>query len=182
MLLCVRAGAAEVGEDCSSGVPATCNAGCSAVVVSFWADCRDSYIQSSAPSAVQTFQGVVRQCQASAGEAVEEPLAAQFGLVCAAESVEDCVPACTEQRHGHVMLVNIEGEDSAYTCELHVRDPASCSLILGGGSCARACSCSHSLCDDGCVCDSMVATPGLGRRATLGFWVPTAAPFSPACE
>ena len=30
----------------------------------------------------------------------------------------DCVPACSEDYHGVLMLLNIEGDDSKFACEL----------------------------------------------------------------
>ena len=31
----------------------------------------------------------------------------------------DCVPECSEAYHGYLLLLNIEGEDSKLSCELH---------------------------------------------------------------
>eukprot|EP01047_Picozoa_sp_COSAG01_P051313 COSAG01_NODE_5282_length_4358_cov_16.208734_1_plen_253_part_00 len=50
----------EPTEDCSSGAPAVCNAGCAAVFLPFWADC-----SSLLPDAAQ-YQSTVALCQASA--------------------------------------------------------------------------------------------------------------------
>eukprot|EP01047_Picozoa_sp_COSAG01_P056299 COSAG01_NODE_6367_length_3710_cov_4.576572_4_plen_210_part_00 len=50
----------EPTEDCSSGAPAVCNAGCAAMFLPFWADC-----SSLLPDAAQ-YQSTVALCQASA--------------------------------------------------------------------------------------------------------------------
>ena len=34
-------------------------------------------------------------------------------------ATEDCVPTCTADRHGVLLLLNIDGEDSKLSCELH---------------------------------------------------------------
>ena len=31
----------------------------------------------------------------------------------------DCVPECSERYHGYLMLLNIDGDDSKLSCELH---------------------------------------------------------------
>ena len=37
----------EIGEDCSSGAPESCNIGCSVVVLDFWRDCQSTFKTSS---------------------------------------------------------------------------------------------------------------------------------------
>ena len=48
----------EPWEDCSSGLPAVCNAGCASVLLPFFADCSGSL-----GAAAATYQSVVAQCQ-----------------------------------------------------------------------------------------------------------------------
>ena len=44
----------------------------------------------------------------------------QLGVECSdGTPAADCVPECTEQLHGFLMLLNIEGDDSKLSCELH---------------------------------------------------------------
>jgi hypothetical protein len=52
----------EPEEDCSSGMPAACNAGCAAVVLPFFEDCADALGR-----AVSAFDHVVALCEASSG-------------------------------------------------------------------------------------------------------------------
>jgi hypothetical protein len=113
----------EPTEDCSSGAPAVCNAGCAAVFLPFWADC-----SSLLPDAAQ-YQSTVALCRASspagsgtgasggaggaAGSVVHE-----FQLVCSDGST-NCVPQCDSRLHGDLLLLAVNGEDSKYSCELH---------------------------------------------------------------
>jgi hypothetical protein len=50
----------EPSEDCSSGIPATCNAGCAAVVLPFFSDCSDAL-----GAAAAAFDDVVALCHAA---------------------------------------------------------------------------------------------------------------------
>eukprot|EP01047_Picozoa_sp_COSAG01_P040859 COSAG01_NODE_3464_length_6063_cov_22.453219_2_plen_288_part_00 len=110
----------EPSEDCSSGAPATCNAGCAGVFLPFWADC-GAQLPSSA-----SFLPVVARCQAvalgggSAGGAGagSGSLVHEFNLVCADGAVDNCVPACSAALRGDLLLMNLNGEDSKY--HLHV--------------------------------------------------------------
>jgi hypothetical protein len=111
----------EPSEDCSSGAPATCNAGCAGVFLPFWADC-SAQLPSSA-----SFLPVVARCQAVALEggsaggdgAGSGSLVHEFNLVCAGGAVDNCVPACSAALRGDLLLMNLNGEDSKYSCELH---------------------------------------------------------------
>jgi hypothetical protein len=46
-------------------------------------------------------------------------LAHEFNLVCVDGAVGSCVPACSEALRGDLLLMNLGGEDSKYSCELH---------------------------------------------------------------
>eukprot|EP01047_Picozoa_sp_COSAG01_P061164 COSAG01_NODE_7599_length_3123_cov_203.193867_2_plen_376_part_01 len=107
----------EPTEDCSSGAPAVCNAGCAAVFLPFWADC-----SSLLPHAAQ-YQGTVALCQASAhadagGGGASSSTVHEFRLVCSDGST-NCVPPCDESLHGDLLLLALNGEDSKYSCEVH---------------------------------------------------------------
>eukprot|EP01050_Picozoa_sp_SAG11_P029992 SAG11_NODE_8677_length_988_cov_1.357705_1_plen_248_part_10 len=51
----------EQSEDCSSGRPSSCNAGCAAVLLPFFADCSDAL----GPVAVKAFADVVSLCRSA---------------------------------------------------------------------------------------------------------------------
>eukprot|EP01047_Picozoa_sp_COSAG01_P057686 COSAG01_NODE_6700_length_3538_cov_2.277406_3_plen_745_part_00 len=105
----------EPTEDCSSGAPSSCNANCAAVFLPFWADCGAQLTTNPA-----LYQSVVAQCQAAgSGGAGSHNLVHQFDLVCTNSSVTNCVPACSPALHGDLLLMNLNGEDSKYSCELH---------------------------------------------------------------
>jgi hypothetical protein len=46
-------------------------------------------------------------------------LAHEFNLVCSGGTVDSCVPACSAALRGDLLLMNLNGEDSKYSCELH---------------------------------------------------------------
>lgn len=52
----------EPSEDCSSGVPNSCNAGCAAIFLPFWSDCR-----SAMGKDMHGFDSVIELCEAEAG-------------------------------------------------------------------------------------------------------------------
>lgn len=110
----------EVGEDCSGGYPHTCNLRCAEVFLPFWRDCRDALGKGSG-----RFEPVVALCQAAAPgpapAASGGSFAQQLSVACADDSFshEECIPECTAQLHGFLLLLNIDGNDSKLSCELH---------------------------------------------------------------
>ena len=114
----------EPEEDCSSGVPATCNVGCAGVVNTFWDECREPFIASVGQKTAQVFEDAVHKCAAELPTdpgAREQTLADAFSLTCTggARGAKDCIPTCDERAHGNKLLATIDGEDSTYTCEFH---------------------------------------------------------------
>ena len=102
----------EASEDCSGGYPHSCNAGCAALFLPFWAECHAALGKDS-----QNYEPVVEMCEAAAGAAPS--LAQQLNVACSdGTAPEDCVPTCCEDLHGSLMLLNIEGHDSKFACEL----------------------------------------------------------------
>eukprot|EP01047_Picozoa_sp_COSAG01_P008984 COSAG01_NODE_363_length_18113_cov_45.041690_10_plen_752_part_00 len=105
----------EPTEDCSSGAPSSCNADCAAVYLPFWADCGAHLTTNLA-----LYQSVVAQCQAAgSGGAGSGSLVQQFDLVCANNTVSNCVPRCSAMLHGDLLLMTVDGQDNKYACELH---------------------------------------------------------------
>ena len=102
----------EEDEDCSGGYPHTCNADCAALFLSFWDECRSELGKDS-----KHYEPVVELCEAAANSVPS--LAEQLDVQCSdGTAAEECVPACTENLHGTLMLLNIEGHDSKFACEL----------------------------------------------------------------
>jgi hypothetical protein len=106
----------EASEDCTDGYPHTCNAGCAAVFLPFWADCRSVLGKGSTQ-----FEGTVSLCEAAATEPGGTSLVQQLNLQCTDESLSEaeCIPDCSEQVRGYLLLLNIDGNDSKLSCELH---------------------------------------------------------------
>ena len=103
----------EPSEDCTGGYPQTCNAGCASLFLPFWDECRSALGKDS-----RDFEPAVALCEAASGGSLT--LAEQLHVECSdGTAAADCVPECTEQVHGFLMLLNIEGEDSKLSCELH---------------------------------------------------------------
>ena len=107
----------EPEEDCTGGYPHSCNARCAASFLPFWEECRSALGKSSS-----SFEPVVALCTASAstsGTASRPSLAEQLNLQCTDGTVAaECVPECSEQYHGYLMLLNIDGDDSKLSCDL----------------------------------------------------------------
>ena len=106
----------EPSEDCSGGQPHTCNADCAAVLLPYYDDC-----ELAMPAGeVKVLHPVVQLCQASIVARDGESLAMQLLLSCDdGTTADECVPRCSPALHGDLLLANIDGEDSKYSCELH---------------------------------------------------------------
>eukprot|EP01043_Picozoa_sp_COSAG02_P060240 COSAG02_NODE_7829_length_2831_cov_1.499268_4_plen_338_part_01 len=94
----------EPGEDCSGGYPHTCNAGCAAVFLPFWDECRAVLGQASSQ-----FEPVARLCEGIDAPAPVGPdsstLAEQLNVQCT-DGTTTCVPDCSGSLHGFLMLLN----------------------------------------------------------------------------
>eukprot|EP01045_Picozoa_sp_COSAG04_P018375 COSAG04_NODE_1696_length_5900_cov_86.704706_8_plen_424_part_01 len=111
----------EPTEDCTGGTPHVCNEGCAAIFLPFWGDCRTALGEDSG-----RFEDAVALCEATvasgatAGPSTALSLAEQLNVQCTdGTATEDCVPTCTARLHGVLLLLNIDGEDSKLSCELH---------------------------------------------------------------
>jgi hypothetical protein len=106
----------EPSEDCTGGHPHTCNEACAAIFLPFWNDCRPVLGKDGAQ-----LESTVALCEASA--LIATSAAQQLNLQCTGEdeslSDVECIPDCTDTLHGYVLLLNINGDDSKLTCELH---------------------------------------------------------------
>lgn len=113
----------EATENCRSGMPSSCNAGCAEVMNTFWDECREPFTHFNSQAEVTTFQTVLHMCADSTSALEKKSLAQDFGLVCSTagggQAVSRCIPKCDESRHGHMLLATIDGEDSSYSCEIH---------------------------------------------------------------
>jgi hypothetical protein len=105
----------EPTEDCSGGSPHTCNPGCAAIFLPFWSECR-----SVLGKATSQFEPAAALCEQAVASSPPASLAEQLNVHCTdGTDAADCVPACTEELHGYLMLLNLEGDDSKLSCELH---------------------------------------------------------------
>ena len=106
------------GDDCSSGMPSACSAACADVLMDYWADCA-VHLRIDKATYVEVHQAV-QACQEADVSRSGEALAMQLSLSCTdGVDVRECVPACSADLHGDLLLATIDGEDSKYSCELH---------------------------------------------------------------
>ena len=104
------------GDDCSGGAPSTCDASCAGTLLPFWLDC-EAELDKSIRSA---YHAVLRQCQDATVARAGLATAMQLQLECTdGTRVESCVPECDESLHGDLLLANIDGEDTKYSCQEH---------------------------------------------------------------
>jgi hypothetical protein len=104
------------GDDCSRGAPATCGPECASVVLPFWEDCADNLDKANRA----LYHAVLQECQEAIVQGEGESLAMMLSVSCDDDAAAgNCVPACTAELHGDLLLANIDGEDSKYSCELH---------------------------------------------------------------
>ena len=119
----------DPGDDCDSGMPTACGAECAAVLLPFWQDC-EVHLRAAGGNGHRRMQSdvydqihrVVQECQEADVSRAGETLAMQLSLSCTDESAvsaAECVPACSRELHGDLLLATIDGEDSKYSCELH---------------------------------------------------------------
>ena len=106
-------------QDCSSGAPSVCTAGCAKLFLPFWIEC--AHLLSTSPKFIHSMKDTVTKCRAaedgahgSVGGGVS--LARQLNLVCDGVAEDECVPQCSNQLHGDILLLNIDGDDSKFSC------------------------------------------------------------------
>jgi hypothetical protein len=99
----------EPDEDCSDGYPHTCNAGCAALLLPFWTDCRAALGKEASQ-----FEATVALCAppppAPAGAAQV------FSRVCASADLASCVPPCDASVSGFMLHIEIDGQGTTMTC------------------------------------------------------------------
>eukprot|EP01052_Picozoa_sp_SAG31_P023968 SAG31_NODE_2010_length_6670_cov_3.036220_4_plen_1142_part_00 len=129
----------EPGEDCSGGRVHTCNPSCSERIMPLWSAC-----QAKLGEAAEILREAAALCPtpASANSNPEQhgknPIlvngdnsddnqllftslsANMYMSSCpAGHPADDCVPMCEEMTNGYLLILNINGEDTKMTCELH---------------------------------------------------------------
>jgi hypothetical protein len=101
-------------QDCERGHPRTCTPDCAGVFLAWWDDCEVALGKDG-----RRFEATVEMCETAIGTGAS--LAMQLGVQCTGAEVSDrnCIPECTEELHGYVMLLNIDGDDMKLSCQLH---------------------------------------------------------------
>eukprot|EP01052_Picozoa_sp_SAG31_P024058 SAG31_NODE_2022_length_6645_cov_15.375191_1_plen_1048_part_10 len=105
----------ERDESCSNGRVQTCNEGCGALIMPLWTNCG-----SQLGPAAEILRDAVALCHEDDQISYNEMSAHMFMATCPPGfPASDCIPLCEEPTNGYLLLLNIEGEDSKLTCELH---------------------------------------------------------------
>jgi hypothetical protein len=186
----------DPGDDCDSGMPTACDAECASVLLPFWQDCA-VHLRAAGnghrrmqSDVYHQIHRVVKECQEADVSRAGETLAMQLSLSCTDESAvsaAECVPACSRELHGDLLLATIDGEDSKYSCELHHglyswmgaaadggylgRDTlAFVSALLSGAAGAYICT----LDEDAAVRTNIPVHPGMHVRVSGDAGLPSA--------
>ena len=102
----------EPTEDCSSGVPAVCNAGCAAIFLPYYAEC--SGLLHLDPHTSSILQTTAAKCRLAESEGnggnldAGSSLARQLDLVCDGVALKDCIPDCDARLHGDLVCLSIQ--------------------------------------------------------------------------
>ena len=97
-------------------VPAACNAGCAAVFLPYWADCKHLLPRSTSATLQTTVMACEKTHKSSSGA---DALAHIMSAQCAGDAqATDCIPRCSEKLRGDLLLLNVNGNDNKYSCEL----------------------------------------------------------------
>eukprot|EP01050_Picozoa_sp_SAG11_P006893 SAG11_NODE_556_length_8552_cov_8.500651_1_plen_344_part_10 len=105
----------EPDERCSNGRIQTCNDGCGALIMPLWTNCGPQL-----GPAAKILRDAVALCHEDDQFSYNEMSAHMFMATCPPGfPASDCIPLCEEPTNGYLLLLNIEGEDSKLTCELH---------------------------------------------------------------
>lgn len=103
------------GEDCTGGRLQSCDADCAALIVPLFTVCRAEL----APAVGATLRAAVAMCPRP-DIPVESTVAHLFKASCPPGYPADyCIPVCEEEVNGYLLLLNLDGEDTKLTCEVH---------------------------------------------------------------
>ncbi len=96
----------EPTEDCSSGIPAVCNAGCAAIFLPYYAECSGLLQDPHTSSILQTTAAKCRLAESEGNGGnldAGSSLARQLDLVCDGVALKDCIPDCDARLHGDLV-------------------------------------------------------------------------------
>ena len=83
----------EPSEDCSGGIPRTCNAGCAELFLPFWRDCRDMLGEQAA-----RFRVTAAQCETGTSPPLVPPAGGGSGTTWPCDGADNLPPApCWER-------------------------------------------------------------------------------------
>ena len=101
-------------------LPEVCpNVGCAEVFDTFYTSCRSELAATPELDRLASLAASCDDMLASAhGSSVVHQLNLDSILECTDDSTENCVPPCNMEYHGFILLLNIDGVDSKYSCNL----------------------------------------------------------------
>eukprot|EP01050_Picozoa_sp_SAG11_P002791 SAG11_NODE_145_length_14811_cov_24.558931_9_plen_1225_part_00 len=105
----------EPDERCTNGQVQTCNAGCGAIIMPFWTACEGELTRDVS----KMLRDAVALCPPP-DVSFNSRSANMFMATCPQGlPADDCIPMCEEAVNGYLLLLNVNGEDTKMTCELH---------------------------------------------------------------
>jgi hypothetical protein len=96
-------------------LPAACpSEACAATFVDFYDDCGGELV-----GQLGQYTSLYESCQGM--RQGSSSIAMQLGVECTEDGVSDgdCVPECAAEVHGFLLLLNIDGNDRKFSCQLH---------------------------------------------------------------
>eukprot|EP01043_Picozoa_sp_COSAG02_P022963 COSAG02_NODE_1211_length_13860_cov_3.931618_2_plen_1693_part_00 len=103
--------------DCA--LPGACpSEDCAATFSAFYEECAGE-LATMPGLPLNEYESLYESCRAMVQ--AESSLAMQLGVSCTEDgvSIGDCIPECAELTHGFLLLLNIDGEDRKFSCQLH---------------------------------------------------------------
>jgi hypothetical protein len=96
-------------------LPAACpSEACAATFVDFYDDCGGELA-----GQLGQYTSLYESCQGM--RQGSSSIAMQLGVECTEDGLSDgeCIPECNAEIHGYLMLLNVDGNDLKYSCQLH---------------------------------------------------------------
>ncbi|MEC7000409.1 MAG: hypothetical protein VXX04_01080, partial [Actinomycetota bacterium] len=104
----------RVQVDCP--LPKVCpNVGCAEVFDTFYTSCRSEL---AVTPELDRLASLAASCDDMLTSAHGSSVVHLLNLECTDDSTENCVPPCNVEYHGFILLLNIDGSDSKYSCNL----------------------------------------------------------------
>ena len=115
IVCCASSGDGHRRMQADCALPAACpSEACAATFVDFYDDCGVNLAEQ-----LGEYTPLYESCQGM--RQGSSSIAMQLGVECTEDGVSDgdCIPECNVEVHGFLLLLNIDGSDMKFTCQLH---------------------------------------------------------------